>query len=86
MPVMFIGTGASGRVLITLTKFKEKPSPLPFIPSERELDQLIVACNPYYASFLQMMKETGFRPGKVQLLKLVDIDFENRVVTLNSPL
>jgi len=67
-------------------KYREKLSPLLFIPSEKELDQLIAACNPFYASFLQTMKETAFRPGEVQLLRVVNIDFENWVVTLNSPL
>jgi len=68
------------------TNYKEQDQPLPYIPSEKELDQLIASCNPYYASFLQMMKETGFRPGEVQLLRLTDIDFERGVVTLNKPL
>ena len=70
----------------TFTNYKERDHLLPYIPSEKELDQLIAACNPYYASFLQMMKETAFRPGEVQLLSLNDIDLERGVVTLNTPL
>jgi integrase len=49
---------------------REQDSLLPYIPSEKEIDQLIAACNPYYASFLQVMKETAFRPGEVQTLKI----------------
>jgi len=70
----------------TYTNYKERDQPLPYIPSEKELDQLIASCNSYYASFLQMMKETAFRPGEVQLITINDIDFERGVVTLNKPL
>jgi len=33
-----------------------------------------------------MMKETAFRPGEVQLITPLDIDFERGIVTLNKPL
>jgi integrase len=66
--------------------FRERDSPLPYIPSEKELDQLIASCNLYYASFLQTMKETAFRAGEVLLLIPDDIDFDKGIITLNKPL
>jgi integrase len=67
-------------------KLRESSSPLPYIPSEKEIDQLIASCNPYYASFLQTMKETAFRPGEVLILRVMDVDFERGIITLNKPL
>jgi len=32
------------------------------------------------------MKETAFRPGEVQSLRVVDIDFERGIINLNKPL
>jgi len=66
-------------------KFKEPESPLPYIPTETELDQLIAECNPSYACLLQVLKETAFRIGEAMRLTPSDIDTERRVITLNSP-
>ena len=68
----------------------EKPKvkrvrPLPFIPLERELDDLIAAANKKTACFLQLLKETGMRAGEALRLKWVDVDFERRTITLNTP-
>ncbi|MBS7628088.1 tyrosine-type recombinase/integrase [Candidatus Bathyarchaeota archaeon] len=57
------------------------PRKLPFIPLEREIDDLIASCNKYIATFLQLGKETGARAGEIYGLKWFDIDFENRVLT-----
>ena len=38
---------------------------LPFIPLEREIDDLIAACNPKTAAFLRLLKETGARLGSM---------------------
>ena len=54
---------------------------LPFIPTENEIDQLIGGCNQRMATFLQLLKETGMRCGEAcQLLKWIDIDFEQKSV------
>ena len=54
---------------------------LPFIPTENEIDQLIGGCNKRMATFLQLLKETGMRCGEAcQLLKWIDIDFEQKSV------
>jgi integrase len=65
--------------------FKEEESPLPYIPREAEIDQLISGCNPSLACFLQTMKETAFRPGEVLRLTSLNIDVEKRVITLTKP-
>ena len=66
-------------------KFREEDSPLPYIPTERELDQLIAGCNRKYAAFLQLLKETAFRPIEANRLTVDDIDLERRIITLNAP-
>jgi integrase len=58
------------------------PKKLPFIPLEREIDDLIAGCNKYIATFLQIAKETGARAGEIFALKWTDIDFENRTVNI----
>jgi len=58
---------------------------IPFIPLERELDQLIGGAYRKMAAFLQLLKETGLRSGEVWDLEWTDIDFEARAVMLNRP-
>jgi integrase len=55
---------------------------LPFIPLEREINDLIAGCNKHVAAFLQIAKETGARAGEIYNLKWIDIDFENRTVNI----
>lgn len=55
---------------------------LPFIPSERKINQLIAGCNRKTATFLQLLKETGMRSGEAWLLKWTDLNFENKSVTI----
>ena len=70
---------------VQMDYFKEEESVLPYIPREAEIDQLISGCNPSLACFLQVMKETAFRPGEVLRLTSVNIDVEKRVITLTKP-
>ena len=53
---------------------------LPFIPTEKEVDQLIAGCSHKVATFLQLLKETGMRPGEAWNLKWIDLDFANNTV------
>ncbi|MDI6904738.1 MAG: site-specific integrase [Candidatus Bathyarchaeia archaeon] len=53
---------------------------LPFIPTEKEIDQLIASCGKKTAAFLQLLKETGMRSGEAEKLKWTDIDMERKVV------
>jgi integrase len=55
---------------------------LPFIPSETEIDQLISAVGYKTAAFLQLIKETGVRPGEGWNLRWKDIDTERLKVTI----
>jgi len=54
----------------------------PFIPLEREIDDLIAGSNKWIAAFLQILKETGARSGEVFALRWADIDFEGRTVRI----
>ena len=58
------------------------PEKLPFIPMEREIDDLIAGCTKYIAAALQIAKETAARVGEIFKLKWVDVDFENRVIRI----
>ena len=53
---------------------------LPFIPTEKEIYQLIARCNKKTAAFLQLLKETTIRRGEAWSLKWTDFNFENRTV------
>lgn len=58
---------------------------LPFIPLEQEIDALISGCSLRISCFLQLMKETAFRPGEAWRLEWTDVDCVSRAVTLNHP-
>jgi integrase len=55
---------------------------LPFIPLEMEVNQLISAMGKKTAVFLQLLKETGIRPGEAWDLKWTDVDLERGVVNV----
>ncbi|MEM2936035.1 MAG: tyrosine-type recombinase/integrase [Candidatus Bathyarchaeia archaeon] len=57
---------------------------LPFIPLEREIDDLIAGCNKYIGTFLQIAKETGARSGEIFNLKWADVDFESRTLRITA--
>jgi integrase len=58
---------------------------LPFIPTEKEIGALISASGKKTSTFLQVLKETGARPGEAWALKWTDIDFKRRIVNINDP-
>ncbi len=53
---------------------------LPFIPQESENDQLIAGCSPRMACFLQLLEETGMRPGEAWQLQWTDLDTVTRTL------
>jgi integrase/predicted RNA-binding Zn-ribbon protein involved in translation (DUF1610 family) len=53
---------------------------LPFIPTETEIDQLIAGCSFRTGTFLQLLKETGMRPGEALKLQWIDVDENNNTV------
>ncbi|MEM2108673.1 MAG: tyrosine-type recombinase/integrase [Candidatus Bathyarchaeia archaeon] len=59
-------------------------SKLPYIPLEREIDDLIACCNQYIAAFLRIAKETGARAGEIYGLKWVDMDFERQTIRITA--
>ncbi|MFH0896809.1 MAG: tyrosine-type recombinase/integrase [Candidatus Bathyarchaeota archaeon] len=62
-----------------------RETPLPFIPLEKEIDNLISGCGKKTSTFLQLLKETAFRPIEALRLKWTDLDSEMRVVNLTKP-
>jgi integrase len=55
---------------------------LPFIPLESEVDQLVSGVGKKTATFLQLLKETGIRPGEGWNLRWRDIDLEKSTVNI----
>jgi integrase len=53
---------------------------LPFIPTEKEIDQLIAGCSRKVSILLQMMKETGMRCGEAWQTRWIDLDAENNTI------
>jgi len=58
---------------------------IPFIPLEKEINQLIAGCGKKMALFLQGLKETGADPGELWRIEWKDLDKARRVVTINHP-
>ncbi len=59
------------------------PEKLPFIPTEREIDDLIAASSKYIGTFLQLCKETGARSGEIARLKWTDVDYEGSTIRIS---
>lgn len=55
---------------------------LPFIPQEREIDDVIAGCNEEIVLLIQIGKETGARAGEIFAIKWTDIDFERRTLQI----
>jgi integrase len=55
---------------------------LPFIPSESEVQNLISGVGKKTTCFLQLIKETGCRPGEGWNLRWIDIYFEKSTVSI----
>jgi integrase len=53
---------------------------IPFIPTETEIDQLIAGCSRRMGTFLQLLKETGIRPGEAWQLTWTDVDTTTKTV------
>ena len=55
----------------------ESKKSLPFVPTEKEVDALIVGCSKKIGTCLLALKETGFRIGELWGCKWTDLDEEN---------
>ena len=53
---------------------------LPWVPTEKEVDQLIAGVNKRFATFIQLLKETGMRAGEAFNLTWDQVDFETRTI------
>jgi integrase/recombinase XerD len=55
---------------------------LPLIPTETEIDQLIASSNKRYATYLQILKETGIRTDELMKTLFSDIDAERKTINI----
>jgi len=58
---------------------------VPFVPLEKEIDDLIAGCGRKMSRFLRLLKETGARVGEALRLEWRDFDFEKSTVAINNP-
>jgi len=70
---------------VVIDHYKEETPGLPYVPLERELDQIIAGFGKKYSCLLQLLKETGFSPIEAMRLTPMDFDLERKIVTLNAP-
>jgi len=69
----------------TWKKPKYKPNKkFPFIPTEREIDQLIAHCGNKTATALTVAKETGARIGEILRLRWINIDAAHRTLSFEA--
>ncbi|MDT8781944.1 MAG: tyrosine-type recombinase/integrase [Candidatus Bathyarchaeota archaeon] len=57
---------------------------IPFIPQEREIDDLIAGVNKEISLLLQIAKETGARAGEIYRLLWENIDFEAHTISITA--
>jgi len=62
-----------------------KHQKIPFIPTEKEIDDLIAVCGPKTSVALRIAKETGARIGEILSLQWIDVDKNNRTIRINAP-
>jgi len=55
---------------------------LPYIPTEKDINDLIAGCHKKVATFLQLLKETAMRRGEAFKLEWTDIDPETKIVRI----
>jgi integrase len=68
---------------LTWEKPKYKPiDKLPFIPTEKEIDELIAGSSEQMSTYLQFLKETGARRGEAFNVTWTDIDFVTDTVRI----
>jgi len=70
----------------TMPKYKAGDPPLPFIPEEAELDQLIASCRSRrMATYLQTLKETFADPTEALRIRWIDVNESNNTISINYP-
>jgi len=62
-----------------------RPTKVPFLPLEQELDQLIMSTGKRMSMFLQGLKETACDPGELHAIEWIDVDPRARTITINHP-
>jgi integrase len=61
------------------------PHKEPFLPTDKEITQLISACSKRIATLLKFLYDTGARIGEAVLTEWTDIDFKAKTVRINCP-
>jgi type 1 fimbriae regulatory protein FimB/type 1 fimbriae regulatory protein FimE len=59
-----------------------KEERLPFIPTEKEIDQLIASCGKRIATLLQTLKESAMRISEAVKLKWIDLSTEQKTLNI----
>ena len=59
-------------------------SSIPFIPMEKEIDEMIAGMSKTISTFLQLMKETGARGIEAHRTQWIDVDPERRTIYIRA--
>jgi integrase len=62
--------------------FYRAVSKIPFVPTPGEVDILVACCSKRMGSFLQVIAETGARPGEIWRLPWADVDLVTKTVRI----
>ncbi len=58
---------------------------MPWLPLSKEVDALIGGCSQKIATFLQLLRETGYKSGEAWRLQWINLDLEHGILTINKP-
>ena len=58
---------------------------IPFIPTEKEIDDLIAGLPTIVAAYVQLLKETAMRSGEAIRVQWKDVDLQRRIIICNQP-
>lgn len=84
MCIAYEGFAKRNGITWTRPNYKQN-SPLPFVPHETEIDNLIAGCGRKTATLLKLLKETAMRLGEAWLAEWTDFDSQNRTLMCQNP-
>ena len=82
--IAYEGFAKKNGITWTRPKYKQN-SPLPFVPHENEINDLIAGCGRKTSTLLRLLKETAMRVGEAWLTEWTDFDSQNRTVICQNP-
>jgi integrase len=60
----------------------KKVDKVPYVPPEGDIDQLVAACSTRVSTFMQLLKETGARPGEAWVSSWNDVNLDAKAINI----